>query len=138
STRNCHIERLWVEVGSQYARRWQWNCHPISGSDTNNKSPKDLRLLGQMCFGVYHEDGDQIEEEYDDEVADVIASQQHEYINHAAISVPIHRNPFDHNEAEVTFFMGLCEVVIQDVTPDGFGLTPVEWLLDEYPLFETI
>ena len=91
-----------------------------------------------MHFGVYHEDGDQIEEEYDDEVADAIASQQHKYINHAAISVPIHRNPFDHNKAEVTFFMGLREVVIQDVTPDGFGLTPVEWLLDEYPLFETI
>lgn len=91
-----------------------------------------------MCFGVYHEDGDQIEEEYDDEVADAIASQQHKYINHVAISVPIHRNPFDHNEAEVTFFMGLREVVIQDVTPDGFGLTPVEWLSDEYPLFETI
>ena len=91
-----------------------------------------------MRFGVYHEDGDQIEEEYDDEVADVIASQQHEYINHVAISVPIHRNPFDHNEVEVTFFMGLREVVIQDVTPDGFGLTPVEWLSDEYPLFETM
>jgi len=91
-----------------------------------------------MRFGVYHEDGDQVEEEYDDEAADVIASQQHEYINHAAISVPTHRNPFDHNEAEVTFFMGLREVVIQDVTPDGFGLTPVEWLSDEYPLFETI
>ena len=81
STRNCRIERLWVEVGSQYARRWrafftrlenlhgldpgnpvhlwllhtlflvdvnhdcqifreEWNCHPISGSNTNNKSPK--------------------------------------------------------------------------------------------------
>ena len=34
--------------------------------------------------------------------------------------------------------MGLHEVVIQDVTPDGFVLTPVEWLSDEYPLFETI
>jgi len=92
-----------------------------------------------MRFGVYHEDGDQFEEEeYDDEAVDAIASRQHEYINHAAISVPTHRNPFDHDEAEETFFMGLCEVVIRDVTPDGFGLTPVEWLSDEYPLFETI
>ena len=81
STRNCRIECLWVEVGSQFARRWQafftqlermhmldaqdpshlwllhtlflndvdydcqafweeWNCHPISGPDTNNKSLK--------------------------------------------------------------------------------------------------
>jgi len=66
-----------------------------------------------MRFGVYHEDGDQVEEEeYDDEAVDVIASRQHEYINHAVISVPTHRNPFDHDEAEETFFMGLCEVVI--------------------------
>jgi len=81
STRNCHIERLWVEVGAQFARRWraffmrlehthmlnpgdpnhlwllhalflddidedcqafrdEWNCHPISGPGTNNKSPQ--------------------------------------------------------------------------------------------------
>jgi len=79
--RNCRIKRLWVEVGSQFARRWhafftrlerlhmldaqnpthlwllhmlflndidrdcqafqeEWNCHPVSGPDTNNKSPK--------------------------------------------------------------------------------------------------
>ena len=93
-----------------------------------------------MCFGVYHEDGDHTEEEeeYNDNTADVIASQQHKYINHAAISVPAHWNPFNHNEAEVSYFKGLCEVVVQDVTPDGFGLTPVEWPSDEYPLFETI
>lgn len=81
STRNTRIERLWVEVGTQFARRWrafftrlerlhmldtqksfhtwllhilflddinqdcadfqeEWNCHPISGAGTNNKSPK--------------------------------------------------------------------------------------------------
>ena len=81
STRNTRIERLWVEVGTQFARCWQgfftrlekmhmldpqnphhvwllhllflddinndcndfkeeWNCHPISGPDTSNKSPK--------------------------------------------------------------------------------------------------
>ena len=194
STRNCCIECLWVEVGSQYARRWrafftrlenlhgldpgnpfhlwllhtlflndvdrdgqtfrdEWNCHPISGPGTSNKSPKasgivtrniivshqsqDLRLLGQMRFGVYHEDSDQAEDD-DDEAADVIASQQREYINHAAISIPTHRNPFDDHEAEVTFFTGLRKVVIQDITPDGFGLTPVEWPSDEYPPFETI
>ena len=80
STRNCRIEHLWGEVGSQFARRWhafftqlevlhrldsnnavhlwllhvlflddidcdcqmfrqEWNCHLISGPDTNYKSP---------------------------------------------------------------------------------------------------
>ncbi|KAG1907985.1 uncharacterized protein F5891DRAFT_938969, partial [Suillus fuscotomentosus] len=80
-TRNLWIEHLWVEVGTQFARRWrafftrlenhhrlnphspshiwllqtlfldeinqdcsdfwaEWNCHPIHGPDTNDKSPK--------------------------------------------------------------------------------------------------
>ncbi|KAG1863030.1 hypothetical protein F4604DRAFT_1587213, partial [Suillus subluteus] len=110
STRNSRIERLWVEVGTQFARRWrafftrlenhhglnphspshiwllqtlfldeinqdcsdfraEWNCHPIRGPDTNDKSPKDLRFLGQMQFGVYQDDcegvhPDVIEEHY--------------------------------------------------------------------------
>ncbi|KAG1719498.1 uncharacterized protein EDB91DRAFT_1240573 [Suillus paluster] len=97
STRNTRIERLWVEVGTQFARRWrafftrlenyhrldpqaanhiwllqslfldeinsdclnfqaEWNCHPIRGPDTNNKSPKDLRFLGHLQFGIYRDD----------------------------------------------------------------------------------
>ncbi|KAG1888547.1 hypothetical protein F4604DRAFT_1569719, partial [Suillus subluteus] len=129
STWNSRIERLWVEVGTQFARRWrafftrlenhhglnphspshiwllqtlfldeinqdcsdfraEWNCHPIRGPDTNDKSPKvnasfyiyvtltnylivtqDLRFLGQMQFGVYQDDcegvhPDVIEEHY--------------------------------------------------------------------------
>ncbi|KAI6004527.1 hypothetical protein F5J12DRAFT_722334 [Pisolithus orientalis] len=80
STQNCHIEHLWVKVGSQFARCWcaffaqlecvhmldienplhiwllhtlflndinhdyqvfweEWNCHPMDGAGTNNKSP---------------------------------------------------------------------------------------------------
>ncbi|KAG1851933.1 hypothetical protein F4604DRAFT_1933868 [Suillus subluteus] len=34
----------------------EWNCHPIWGPDTNDKSPKDLRFLGQTLFGVYCDD----------------------------------------------------------------------------------
>ena len=64
-----------------------------------------------MCFGVYHEDGDQVEEEeYDDKAVDVIASQQHKYINHVAISIPTHQNPFDHNEVEETFLWGFMKL----------------------------
>ncbi|KAI5995479.1 hypothetical protein EDD15DRAFT_2165128 [Pisolithus albus] len=176
STRNCRIERLWVEVGSQFARRWrafftrlenlhqlnpydpahlwllhvlflndvdgdcqvfqaEWNCHPISGPDTNNKSPKDMRFLGQTRFGIYHEPGS--DEEDEQAAADLITHQQHEHVNHAAIHVPEHGNPFD-TEAEINFFIGLREVVAQDVTPENLGLTPAEWFSDEYPLFETI
>ncbi|KAI5988899.1 hypothetical protein EDC04DRAFT_2588602 [Pisolithus marmoratus] len=175
STCNCCIKCLWVEVSSQFARRWRaffmwlenlhhldpgnpahlwllhllfladidsdcqafqakWNCHPISGLDTNNKSLKDLQLLGQMRFGIYDEPSGEAE---DEQSVDAITCQQCEYINHAAIHVPTHGKPFS-SEAEVSFFMGLHEVVAQDIIPDNFGLTPTEWLSDEYPLFETI
>ncbi|KAJ6470290.1 hypothetical protein C8R47DRAFT_988786, partial [Mycena vitilis] len=97
STRNTRIERLWVEVGTQFARRWrafftrlgrlhgldrknpshlwllhhlfleeinddclefqeEWNLHPMGGPTTNDQSPADLRLLGQLTEGVYRED----------------------------------------------------------------------------------
>ncbi|KAH7904393.1 hypothetical protein BJ138DRAFT_1019195, partial [Hygrophoropsis aurantiaca] len=97
STQNTRIERLWVEVGSQFVRRWrafftrlerlhglkidksehlwllhklfldainndcdefreEWNLHPITGSQTNNKSPQDIRLLGQATLGIYEQD----------------------------------------------------------------------------------
>ncbi|KAI6047241.1 hypothetical protein EDC04DRAFT_2556783 [Pisolithus marmoratus] len=175
STHNCCIEHLWVEVSSQFARRWQaffmqlenlhhldpgnpthlwllhllflddidsncqafqaeWNCHPISVLDTNNKSLKDLWLLGQMHFGIYDEPSSEAE---DEQSVDAITCQQREYINHATIHVPAHGKPFS-SEAEVSFFMGLCEVVAQDIILDNFGLTPTEWPSDEYLLFETI
>ncbi|KIO17899.1 hypothetical protein M407DRAFT_48151, partial [Tulasnella calospora MUT 4182] len=97
STRNQRIERLWVEVGSQFARRWRaffhrleddhfldstnphhlwllhhlflhsldneaksfqddWNNHPISGPQGRNKSPVDIRLIGQTTEGFYLRD----------------------------------------------------------------------------------
>ncbi|KAI6149661.1 hypothetical protein BKA82DRAFT_4014167 [Pisolithus tinctorius] len=33
----------------------EWNCHPIGGPSANNKSPKDMRLLGQIKFGIYQD-----------------------------------------------------------------------------------
>ncbi|KAL4065547.1 hypothetical protein V8B97DRAFT_1875227 [Scleroderma yunnanense] len=183
STRNCHIEHLWVEVGSQFARRWcaffiqlermhmldaqnpthlwllhllflnninldcqafqeEWNCHPISGPDTNNKSPKDLCFLGQTQFGVYqdHREHDPALELGDEmtDAADAIARQQQEHVNHQAVHVPSHRNPFRSNEEEAIFFTRFHEVVTQDITPDNFGLTPTEWGSEQYPTLETI
>jgi len=32
----------------------------------------------------------------------------------------------------------LYEMTDQEILPDGFGLTPVEWELGHYPIFETI
>ncbi|KAG1906383.1 uncharacterized protein F5891DRAFT_975775 [Suillus fuscotomentosus] len=97
STRNSRIERLWVEVGTQFVRRWrgfftrleqlhkldvdkpghlwllsmlflnalnddcrqfqqEWNLHPIHGSDTRDRSPQDMRLLGQASLGIYEDE----------------------------------------------------------------------------------
>ncbi|KAF9789389.1 hypothetical protein BJ322DRAFT_1000862, partial [Thelephora terrestris] len=34
----------------------EWNLHPISGHDTNDMSPQDLRFIRQTQLGVYNED----------------------------------------------------------------------------------
>ncbi|KAJ7221835.1 hypothetical protein B0H12DRAFT_976253, partial [Mycena haematopus] len=59
STHNTRIEQLWVEVGSQFARRWhcatfqeEWNAHPISG-EGHDQSPNDMFFVGQTSNGVY-------------------------------------------------------------------------------------
>ncbi|KAF8149251.1 hypothetical protein K438DRAFT_1625182 [Mycena galopus ATCC 62051] len=60
STRNTCIERLWVEVETQFARRWrafftclefqeEWNLHPLGGRTTNDQSPA-------LTEGVYRHD----------------------------------------------------------------------------------
>ncbi|KAI6154714.1 hypothetical protein BKA82DRAFT_3969289 [Pisolithus tinctorius] len=195
STRNCRIKRLWVEVGSQFARRWraffarlecvhmldienlshiwllhmlflddlnhdcqvfweEWNCHPMGGAGTNNKSPmvnfilflsheiKDMCLLGQIQFGIYREredrEGCNVADDEVMEMADVIARQQQVHVKHEAVRVPSLRNPFQNDEEELTFFRGLQEVVTQDITLENFGLTATEWSSDTYPLIETI
>ncbi|KAL4064112.1 hypothetical protein V8B97DRAFT_1876228 [Scleroderma yunnanense] len=120
----------------------EWNCHPISGPDTNNKSPKDLHFWGQTQFGVYqdHREHDPALELGDEmtDVADAIARQQQEHVNHQAVHVPSHRNPFRSNEEEAIFFTRFHEVVTQDITPDNFGLTPTEWGSEQYLTLETI
>ncbi|KAG2338330.1 hypothetical protein BDR05DRAFT_978182 [Suillus weaverae] len=70
STQSTRIKHLWVEVGTQFTRRWrtlfldeinsdclnfqaEWNCHPIHGPDTNNKR---FMFLGHLQFGIYRDD----------------------------------------------------------------------------------
>ncbi|KAL4066833.1 hypothetical protein J3A83DRAFT_4097864 [Scleroderma citrinum] len=72
------------------------------------------------------------------DVADAIARQQQEHVNHQAVHVPSHRNPFRSNEEEAIFFTRFHEVVTQDITPDNFRLTPTEWGSEQYLMLETI
>ncbi|KAE9386033.1 hypothetical protein BT96DRAFT_960656 [Gymnopus androsaceus JB14] len=74
STHNTRIERLWVEVGSQFARRWRaffthlehihclkrknphhlWLIHHLFlGAE---ESPHDKRFLGMIQHGIYTDD----------------------------------------------------------------------------------
>ncbi|KAG1737056.1 uncharacterized protein EDB91DRAFT_1055220 [Suillus paluster] len=184
STRNTRIKCLWVEVGTQFARRWralfldeinsdclnfqaEWNCHPICGPDTNNKSPK---------FGIYHDDcegvhpdvineyygvhghtttrqrhqteaGHPADEEDSDSDSDgehpstmvqAINNQQRHQIRHEAISMPSQQNPFVDDATRQQFSTTLDEVIANDITPNNCRLTLDEWDGDEYPTFETI
>ncbi|KAJ6479427.1 hypothetical protein C8R47DRAFT_1285488 [Mycena vitilis] len=208
STRNVRIERLWVEVGTQFVRRWRgffnrlerlhhldidrpehlwllhalfleminvdcvefqsnWNAHPMAGNETFNKSPNDMRLLGQAQLGVYRDDCEGLHpdtikkyygvlgrerfgqpgagnppDEQDDELpdlADRIGVDQGPHVRHEAIEVPDHRNPFSENPGEEDrFWAVLAEVVGQDISPAGYGLLPEEWDDDGYPDVEIL
>jgi len=100
---------------------------------------QDLRFLGQACFGLYqeHEEHELLEDHTTDTVGEIMCQQQ-DHINHEAVHVPLHRNPFGNNDIEAIFFTGLHEVIAQDITPDNFGLTPEEWPSGHYPIFEPI
>jgi len=104
---------------------------------------QDMHFLGQTQHGVYYEHNN---EDYNlicelgdkaTDVVDVIASCQQENVNHKAVHAPTCWNPFRSDE-ETIFFTGLCEVIAQDITLDNFGLTPEEWDLEHYPIFEMI
>ncbi|KAG6373519.1 hypothetical protein JVT61DRAFT_6157 [Boletus reticuloceps] len=207
STHNTCIERLWVEVSTQFARRWrafftrlerlhmldpsnpyhiwllhtlfldnindncddfkeEWNCHPISGPDTNDRSPTDLHFLGQTMLGVYCDDCDGLPVDVIEEAYGVDGPEQvrqphqsgagnpaneedslgnenhagdttaHEV--HEAVHVPLPGNPFSCDEIEAQFYATLQEVIVHDITPEHFGLTDSEWEDDGYPVYEMI
>ncbi|KAJ7094250.1 hypothetical protein C8R43DRAFT_1092450 [Mycena crocata] len=60
STTNTRVERLWVEVGSQFARRWRaffYRLEAIHGLDRSN--PHHLWLLHQLFLDAINEDCDE-------------------------------------------------------------------------------
>ncbi|KZT06940.1 uncharacterized protein LAESUDRAFT_652764 [Laetiporus sulphureus 93-53] len=56
----------------------EWNAYPISGPDTHDESPNDMRFLGQAANGIYVDDG-----------ADIHPDVLHELYNMAG--TPVHR-----------------------------------------------
>ncbi|KAJ6470499.1 hypothetical protein C8R45DRAFT_937408 [Mycena sanguinolenta] len=94
STRNTHIERLWVEVGTQFARRW----------------------ISVSSYGVEED----IDKEWED-VDDMIAADQRPDVRHDPVGVPSHGSPFN-SELEEIFFAGLEAVKSENIIPYGFDL----------------
>ncbi|KAJ7223353.1 hypothetical protein GGX14DRAFT_352040, partial [Mycena pura] len=65
STRNTRIERLWVEVGTQFARRWRaffTRLGRLHGLD--RKAPAQLWLLHQLFLPALNEDCNEFQEEW--------------------------------------------------------------------------
>ncbi|KII84219.1 hypothetical protein PLICRDRAFT_58020 [Plicaturopsis crispa FD-325 SS-3] len=52
------LHQLFLQDINNDCRTFQdeWNVHPISGPDTHDQSPNDLRLLGQTEHGLYKDD----------------------------------------------------------------------------------
>ncbi|KAG1895802.1 uncharacterized protein F5891DRAFT_959664, partial [Suillus fuscotomentosus] len=104
----------------------EWNCHPICGPDTNDKSPKvnasfyiyvtltnylivtqDLRFLGQIQFRVYHDDcegvhPDMIEEHYGVHGPTMTRRQHQSGVGH-----PIDEEESDNEEEPLTMVQAI-------------------------------
>ncbi|KAJ7234973.1 hypothetical protein C8J57DRAFT_1439477 [Mycena rebaudengoi] len=161
------LHSLFLDAINEDCKEFQtnWNSHPMAGHETHEKSPNDMRLLGQARLGVYRDEceglhPDTINKYYgvfgerrtqtgagnpQDEadgnpgLADRIAADQDPQIRHDAIEVPDHRNPFgDDEEMENRFFAVLREVMEHNITPAGYGLLPEEWDEEGYPDVEIL
>jgi hypothetical protein len=65
STRNTHIERLWVEVGTQFARRWRAFFTRLGRMHSlDRKNPAHLWLLHRLFLDELNEDCREFQEEW--------------------------------------------------------------------------
>ncbi|KAH7906323.1 hypothetical protein BJ138DRAFT_1016435, partial [Hygrophoropsis aurantiaca] len=65
STRNSRIERLWVEVGTQFARRWRAFFTRLERLHRLNvEKPEHLWLLSTLFLGAINEDCDDFRHEW--------------------------------------------------------------------------
>ncbi|KAJ6481611.1 hypothetical protein DFH09DRAFT_1253181 [Mycena vulgaris] len=84
STHNTRIERLWVEVGSQFARRWRaffYRLEALHGLDRTN--PHHLWLLHLLFLDLINEDCDDFRAEWN---CHPISGEGHDQSPEVAIS----------------------------------------------------
>ena len=106
------------------------------------KSIQDLRLLGELQFGIYEKLHSSPESRSDvqplPDTTEIMNEQQANINWHEAIHVPLHQNPFGSDEEELLFFSDLRQTISQDLTLAGFGLMLEKWESGVYPIAETI
>ncbi|KAF8146923.1 hypothetical protein K438DRAFT_1495251, partial [Mycena galopus ATCC 62051] len=69
-----------------------------------------------------------------DSLAECIGFDQNPQVQHDAVDVPDHKNPFlNEPEQEDLFFNVLAEVVRDGIIPAGYGLLPKEQVIEEDP-----
>ncbi|KAG1723232.1 hypothetical protein EDB19DRAFT_1834697 [Suillus lakei] len=104
----------------------EWNCHPIWGPDTNDKSPKDLQFLGQTLFSMYRDDCEGVH-------PDVIVIVEYYSVHGSPCIRQPHQTGAGHPADE--------EDNADDPSPNIMSLSMIsndEWDGEVYPVFETI
>jgi hypothetical protein len=110
-------------------------------------------MLGTLVHGLPHEEHHELHPEtaatysYDPEHADeaanmaslidLIKDEQNNNVAHQGTDVPRHSSPFS-EYGERIFFETLANVVLEGVTPAGYGILQDEWTDGVYPAVEKL
>ncbi|KDQ20089.1 hypothetical protein BOTBODRAFT_170106 [Botryobasidium botryosum FD-172 SS1] len=148
STRNVRIERLWVEVGSQFVRTWRAFFQRLErdhGLDPSNQA--HLWLLHSLFLDLINEDCDAFKAEWNlhgisgpttgmMSPADLRFAGQ---TQHGIYSDEPRTQVEDIAQVTTDAFAECLQTVVeQGVVPEGMGVRPEEWGPDGYPVVEAI
>ncbi|KAJ7937480.1 hypothetical protein B0H13DRAFT_1852451 [Mycena leptocephala] len=103
-----------------------WNQHPISGKG-HDQTPADMRLIGEVKYGEYADNFDDIHPDTLDRCGD-----------EEPINVPKHESPFKSEETAQIFSATLADVKAAEIMPRHLGGSPAEWGEDGYPETEMV
>ncbi|KAJ7692645.1 hypothetical protein B0H14DRAFT_2651637 [Mycena olivaceomarginata] len=106
STNNTRIERLWVEVGSQFARRWRaffYRLEALHGLDRSN--PRHLWLLHFLFLDLINADCDTFRAEWN---CHPISGEGHDQSPEVTFKNVVHGSPAaeTHTKPQDMCFMG--------------------------------
>ncbi|KAJ7903882.1 hypothetical protein B0H13DRAFT_1621045 [Mycena leptocephala] len=73
-----------------------------------------------------------------DDIDIAIAEDQERHRGHEPVEVPKPKSPFQNDEAADIFSRALNQVKIEEIIPQQFGVSPVEWDEGGYPETEMV